>query len=178
MFGIGFGEMVVIVILMLIAVGPDKLPMMVKTVAKTYRQFRRAATDIRASTGIDDFLRDEELKELAELRKQKLSLLASQPTAIAGKPGAPGKPQGTVGKGAGPIGKTGGARAMHAPVDGAPVPAAPIKGFAVAPGLTLEQRLAEAPSEGVDIAEARHALAPTAASIPATRTDRPAIEEA
>lgn len=175
MFGIGFGEMVVIVILMLIAVGPDKLPTMVKTVAKTYRQFRRAATDIRASTGIDDFLRDEELKELAELRKQKLSLLASQPTAIGGKPGAPGKPQASVGKAAG--GKPGTAPAMHAPADGAPVPAA-AKGSAVAPGLTHEQRIAEAPSEGVDIAEAQHALAASAASIPATRTDRLAIEKA
>src|SRR5688500_9655983 len=92
MFGIGFGEMLVIGILILIAVGPDKLPTMVKTVAKTYRQFRRAATDIRASTGLDDFLRDEELKELADLRKQKLMMLSeSKPGAAptgAVKPGA------------------------------------------------------------------------------------------
>jgi Tat protein translocase TatB subunit len=83
MLGIGFWEMLIIAGLILIAVGPDRLPSMVKTVAKFYRQFRRTAEDLRASTGIDDLLRDEELKELAELRKQKLALLGAQP----GKPG-------------------------------------------------------------------------------------------
>jgi sec-independent protein translocase protein TatB len=78
MLGIGFWEMLVICGLILVAVGPDRLPGMVKTVAKFYRQFRRTAEDLRASTGIDDILRDEELKELAELRKQKLQLLQSQ----------------------------------------------------------------------------------------------------
>jgi Tat protein translocase TatB subunit len=66
MLGIGFWEMLIIAGLILIAVGPDRLPSMVKTVAKFYRQFRRTAEDLRASTGIDDLLRDEELKELAE----------------------------------------------------------------------------------------------------------------
>ena len=74
MLGIGFWEMLIIAGLILIAVGPDRLPSMVKTVAKFYRQFRRTAEDLRASTGIDELLRDEELKELAELRKQKLAL--------------------------------------------------------------------------------------------------------
>ena len=84
MLGIGFWEMLIIAGLILIAVGPDRLPSMVKTVAKFYRQFRRTAEDLRASTGIDDLLRDEELKELAELRKQKLALLGAQ------QPGKPG----------------------------------------------------------------------------------------
>jgi len=101
MLGIGFWEMLVIAGLILVAVGPDRLPAMVKTVAKFYRQFRRTAEDLRASTGIDDILRDEELKELADLRKQKLELLANKggakPLASgvlpAGKPQiAPGKP--------------------------------------------------------------------------------------
>ncbi|MFN7697710.1 MAG: twin-arginine translocase TatA/TatE family subunit [Deltaproteobacteria bacterium] len=77
MLGIGFWEMLIIAGLILIAVGPDRLPSMVKTVAKFYRQFRRTAEDLRASTGIDELLRDEELKELAELRKQKLALLGT-----------------------------------------------------------------------------------------------------
>lgn len=166
MFGIGFGEMVVIGILILIAVGPDKLPVMVKTVAKTYRQFRRAATDIRASTGIDDFLRDEELKELAELRKQKLSLLAAEP-----KPGAVGLGKPGVGKpGVGPIGKPGVVGKGAPPPDGAPIPATKV-GVPATPGLTLAQRLAESPPQGVDVAEAQAAAA--AAKIPTTRTDVP-----
>ncbi|MBN8612978.1 MAG: twin-arginine translocase TatA/TatE family subunit [Deltaproteobacteria bacterium] len=95
MLGIGFWEMLVIAGLILIAVGPDRLPSMIKTVSKFYRQFRRTAEDLRASTGIDDLLRDEELKELAELRKQKIALLASQPKPLAkvvDKPLPSGKP--------------------------------------------------------------------------------------
>ena len=80
----------------MVAVGPDRLPQMVKTVAKFYRQFRRTAEDLRSSTGIDDILRDEELKELAELRKQKLQLLSSpggaKPMAKTPVAAPPGKP--------------------------------------------------------------------------------------
>jgi sec-independent protein translocase protein TatB len=153
MFGIGFGEMIVIGLLIVLAVGPDKLPTMVKTVAKTYRQFRRAAQDIRASTGIDDFLRDEELKELADLRKQKL-LAMSKP--VPGKPGAPAgtekaMPPGKPGFEKGIAGKPG------AYAEGEPAP------IAKRAGLTHAQRIAEVPPEGVDVAEAR------LASIPETR---------
>lgn len=147
MFGIGFGEMIVIGILILIAVGPDKLPVMVRTVAKTYRQFRRAATDIRASTGLDDFLRDEELRELADLRKEKL-LAMGKPLpgkpGVAGKPGVGGKP-GVAGK---PIAE---GETMPASKPGA------------SHGMTLKQRQIEMPPQGVDIAEMQ------AAAIPETR---------
>jgi len=95
MLGIGFWEMLVIAGLILVAVGPDRLPAMVKTVAKFYRQFRRTAEDLRASTGIDDILRDEELKELADLRKQKLELLTAKGVTKPLAPGSlpAGKPQ-------------------------------------------------------------------------------------
>lgn len=158
MFGIGYGEMVVIAVLLLIAVGPDKLPTMIKTVAKTYRQFRRAATDIRASTGIDDLLRDEELKELAELRKQKLLAMSQKPVA---KP-VPQKPVAATTQPAKPSAPAGASEGDEVPV--APTPFA--KGSP--PGLTYKQRTMEMPVDGVDVAEARHALE---AAIPETRSD-------
>jgi len=71
MFGIGFGELTVVLIVVLLAVGPDKLPELMRTVGKGLRQFRRAATDLRAATGIDEIMREENLKELDELRKLK-----------------------------------------------------------------------------------------------------------
>jgi sec-independent protein translocase protein TatB len=86
MLGIGFWEMLVIAVLILVAVGPDRLPAMIKQVAKFYRQFRRTAEDLRASTGIDDLLRDEELRELADFRKQKLALMAQPKPPIAKPP--------------------------------------------------------------------------------------------
>jgi sec-independent protein translocase protein TatB len=62
MFGIGFGEMLIIAIVLLIAVGPKQLPQMMKTVGKGLRDVRRAADDLRRSTGIDELMRDEDLR--------------------------------------------------------------------------------------------------------------------
>jgi sec-independent protein translocase protein TatB len=62
MFGIGFTEMLIIAVVLLIAVGPRQLPQMMKTVGKGIREIRRAADDLRRSTGIDDLMRDEDLR--------------------------------------------------------------------------------------------------------------------
>jgi len=62
MFGIGFGEMLVIGVVLLLAVGPKQLPQLMKTVGKGMRDVRRAAEDLRRSTGIDELLRDEDLR--------------------------------------------------------------------------------------------------------------------
>lgn len=150
MFGIGFGEMLVIAMFLLIAVGPDKLPTMIKTVAKTYRQFRRTALDLRASTGIDDLLRDEELREIAELRKQKLAALAAKPN----KPIAPVKKPAAVESTPEPLDES--------PI--APVPATKpmhmganserVSDVESGHPLTEKQRRMEMPPEGVDVFEA------------------------
>jgi sec-independent protein translocase protein TatB len=62
MFGIGFTEMRIIAVVLLIAVGPRQLPQMMKTVGKGIREIRKAADDLRRSTGIDDMMRDEDLR--------------------------------------------------------------------------------------------------------------------
>jgi len=62
MFGIGFGEMLIIGVVLLLAVGPRQLPALMKTVGKGIRDVRRAAEDLRRSTGIDELLRDEDLR--------------------------------------------------------------------------------------------------------------------
>ena len=64
MFGIGGTELIVIAIVLLIAVGPDRLPKLLKAVVKGYREFRRATRELRASTGIDEILQDEDLRDL------------------------------------------------------------------------------------------------------------------
>lgn len=183
MFGIGFGEMLVIGVLVLLAVGPDRLPTMIKTIARTYRQLRRTAQDIRSSTGIDEMLRDEELKELAELRKQKILFMQQQAPAklgAAGKPlpAKPGASDATV------PAKPAAAAKPEAPDPHAPPPEKPLpyqkplagEGPIEKPlpyqkpapsidpnarvgGLTLAQRQMEQPPEGVDIAELTRAVA-------------------
>ena len=59
MFNIGFGELAIICIVLIIAVGPERLPSMMKTVGKTVRTLRQASRDLRASTGIDELLRED-----------------------------------------------------------------------------------------------------------------------
>jgi sec-independent protein translocase protein TatB len=59
MLNIGFSELAIICIVLIIAVGPERLPSMMKTLGKTIRTLRQASRDIRASTGIDELLRED-----------------------------------------------------------------------------------------------------------------------
>jgi sec-independent protein translocase protein TatB len=81
-FGIGFGEMMVLAVILVVAVGPDRMPKLLKAALRGYREFRQAARDLRASTGIDELLQDEDLQAL----RRPLSIPPSKPT----KPKAPG----------------------------------------------------------------------------------------
>ena len=92
MFGIGGTELIVIAIVLLIAVGPTRLPTLLKSVVKGYREFRRATRELRSSTGIDEILQDEDLKDLRDLRKPLYVPPAKKPAAgqnaVAAAPGA------------------------------------------------------------------------------------------
>lgn len=54
MFGIGFTEFVLILIVALIAIGPDKLPDVAKMLGKAYRQFKKATDELRSSIAMPD----------------------------------------------------------------------------------------------------------------------------
>jgi sec-independent protein translocase protein TatB len=69
MFGIGSGELVIIAIVMLLAVGPKKMPTLIKAVGKGVREFRKASTELRKQSGIDDLLRDDDLVGLRKLQQ-------------------------------------------------------------------------------------------------------------
>ncbi len=64
MFGIGASELVIIGVVLLIAVGPTRLPKLLKAVVSSYREFRRATRELRANSGIDELLQDEDLRDL------------------------------------------------------------------------------------------------------------------
>ena len=64
MFGIGVGEFVVVAIVLLLAVGPDKMPTLFKTVGKTLRMFRRTTRELKNSIGLDELLRDDDHRRL------------------------------------------------------------------------------------------------------------------
>lgn len=70
MFGFSFSELVVVVIVTLLVMGPKDLPKMLRRVGQWSGKIRRAAADLRAQSGIDDALRTEGLADdLAEIRK-------------------------------------------------------------------------------------------------------------
>jgi len=56
MFGIGFGELLIIIVVLIIAVGPQQLPSLMKTIGKTIRSMRQASQDLRDSIGLDEFV--------------------------------------------------------------------------------------------------------------------------
>jgi sec-independent protein translocase protein TatB len=79
MFGIGSGELVIIAIVMLLAVGPNRMPTLIKAVGKGIREFRRASTELRKQSGIDDLLRDD---DLAGIRKLQQDVMKEPPPAL------------------------------------------------------------------------------------------------
>ncbi len=53
MFGIGFNEVIIILVLALIIIGPKKLPDIAKALGKGYREFRRAFDDVKSEFDLD-----------------------------------------------------------------------------------------------------------------------------
>jgi len=54
MFGIGMPEMLVILAVALIVIGPKKLPDLAKSLGRAFAEFRRATSEIKESLEIDD----------------------------------------------------------------------------------------------------------------------------
>jgi len=90
MFNLGFGELAVIFIVLIIAVGPDRLPTMMKGLGKTIRTVRQASRDIRATVGIDEMLREDMLQPLPR-RPVPKAAIARPPAGSASLP-APAPP--------------------------------------------------------------------------------------
>jgi sec-independent protein translocase protein TatB len=69
-FGFSFGELVVLLIVGVVVLGPKELPAMLRKAGQWSSKLRRMASDIRAQSGIDEVLRSEGIGEnLNELRK-------------------------------------------------------------------------------------------------------------
>lgn len=69
MFGISFSELLLVLIVALVVVGPQKLPRMLGTLGTWIGKLRQLSTDMRRQTGIDEILREEGFTGgIAELR--------------------------------------------------------------------------------------------------------------
>lgn len=58
MFGIGMPEMLLILAIALIVIGPKKLPDLAKSIGRAFGEFKRATSELKQSIDIDDDLHD------------------------------------------------------------------------------------------------------------------------
>lgn len=78
MFGIGSTELVIILIVALVLIGPSKLPDLMKSVGKGLSEFRRMSTDVK-STLEREIEKADEAKRIEETKKELFGDDAAKP---------------------------------------------------------------------------------------------------
>jgi sec-independent protein translocase protein TatB len=61
-FGLSFGELLILAIVFMVVVGPRNLPTFLRTTGRAIGKARRLVMEVRAETGIDQMLELEELR--------------------------------------------------------------------------------------------------------------------
>lgn len=89
---LGFGEILLIGLVLLLAVGPEKLPQATRTLGQLYARVRREADNFRRTLVLEADRLDEE-ERLKELRRKRLEAQAEKEKAAA--EGAPPADDGT-----------------------------------------------------------------------------------
>ncbi len=79
MFGIGFPELVVIFIVALLVLGPERMPEVARGLAKWVNEFRRAADELKKELGADAL--EEGRSELEKVRQELLKKVYVPPPA-------------------------------------------------------------------------------------------------
>ena len=70
MFDIAFGEMLLIVVLALIVVGPKDLPRLMRTLGRAFRKVKRTASQFQSS--LDRLAVEEEMAEFARKTNERI----------------------------------------------------------------------------------------------------------
>jgi len=142
MFGIGFQEMLIILVVVLIFFGPKRLPDLAKSLGKGIAEFKKASEEVRK--GIEDAVKEESVEE-APKPPEDLSAYGKTPGSVAA-PSVPAKP--------GPAPSTevpapvSGTPPDNAPVEPAPSTGAPATAGGAAPGTATGETPVPPPRQG------------------------------
>jgi sec-independent protein translocase protein TatB len=102
MFGLSFTELLIVAIVALVVLGPDKLPEMARTLGKGLRDIKRATEDLKGQfeEEVHAAEREASVPELAELTAPRFRMPGEAPAAEPARPapaeasipgGAPGE---------------------------------------------------------------------------------------
>jgi Sec-independent protein translocase protein TatA len=58
---LGIGELTVIFIVLILAVGPDRMPTLMRSIGKALRTVQRASRELRTAVGFDELMRGDVL---------------------------------------------------------------------------------------------------------------------
>jgi TatA/E family protein of Tat protein translocase len=142
MFGIGFQEMLIILVVVLIFFGPKRLPDLAKSLGKGIAEFKKASEEVRK--GIEDAVKEESVEE-APKPPEDLSAYGKAP----GSDPAPGEPAKPVSPPPGMVlTPASGTPPENAPVEPAPSTGAPATAGGAAPGTATGETPAPPPRQG------------------------------
>jgi sec-independent protein translocase protein TatB len=91
MFGLGFGEILIILVLALLLLGPQMLPDAAKQLGKSLREFRKATDDLKQQFEGELYADGRQQRKLAETAASDGAPAAAAAAAPAGEPGAAGE---------------------------------------------------------------------------------------
>ncbi len=84
MFGIGPMELALFLVIVLLVVGPEKLPTFMRTVGKALRQVRNASREFKDAIGLDELLREGDPFRAPPIRPPR-----ARPVPLEDKPESP-----------------------------------------------------------------------------------------
>ncbi|QJA06884.1 twin-arginine translocase subunit TatB [Thermosulfurimonas marina] len=89
MFNIGFPELVTILVVALLVLGPEKLPEVGRAMARLVVEFRRATEELKRELGVDELEEArEEIRSLADPLKEPSAKEEKEDASPQGSPSA------------------------------------------------------------------------------------------
>ncbi len=90
MFGLGFGEILIILVLALVLLGPKRLPDVAKQLGKGLREFKKATDDLKSQFESELYAEDTRPRERPSLVPQAPAATPSGPAPAATAENVPG----------------------------------------------------------------------------------------